>query len=71
MIAFSLFLCAIVALFFWIHITRKEDLNMIDVYLALIINGKRTIAQVPARYQADVRALLEALGLDDDGNVIA
>ena len=50
---------------------RKEKKNMIDVYLALIINGKRTLSQVPARYQAEVRALLEALGLDGDGNVAA
>jgi hypothetical protein len=70
MILFCLFLCAVVALFLYGYEVRKEERNMIDVYVALIIGGKRTMAQVPAKYQADVRDLLLALGLDGDGNVI-
>jgi hypothetical protein len=43
-------------------------INMIDLYVALIINGRRTFSQVPTRYQADVKADLLALGLDENGN---
>jgi hypothetical protein len=41
---------------------------MVDVYVALIINGRRIFAQVPAKYQDAVRADLLALGLDENGN---
>ncbi len=40
---------------------------MIDLYVALIIAGRRTINQVPARYRETVRADLLALGLDETG----
>ena len=41
---------------------------MIDMYVALIIAGRRTLAQVPAKYQESVRADLLALGIDENGN---
>lgn len=41
---------------------------MVDLYVALIIAGRRTIAQVPDRYREAVRADLAALGLDENGN---
>jgi len=41
---------------------------MIDLYCALIINGKRDIASIPERYQAAVAAQLAAVGLDENGN---
>ena len=41
---------------------------MIDLYVALIINGRRTIDKVPARYKDAVLADLNALGLDGYGN---
>jgi hypothetical protein len=44
--------------------------NMVDLYVALIINGRRTFSQVPVRYQDAVRADLAALGLDENGNQI-
>ena len=44
---------------------------MVDLYVALIIAGRRTFAQVPARFQEAVRADLLALGLDENGNSIA
>jgi hypothetical protein len=50
---------------------RKEDNNMVDLYTALIISGRRTFSQVPARFQDAVRADLAALGLDENGNPIA
>jgi hypothetical protein len=40
---------------------------MVDMYVALIIAGRRTFAQVPAKYQEAVRADLLALGLDENG----
>ena len=45
---------------------KGED--MIELYVALIIAGKRTFDRVPARYQEEVRELLLALGLDENGN---
>mgnify|MGYP007111630764 CR=1 FL=1 len=44
--------------------------NMIDLYVCLIINGRRTFTQVPSKFQAAVKADLAALGLDENGNVI-
>ena len=41
---------------------------MIDLYVALIINGRRTIDKVPERYKDAVLADLNALGLDGYGN---
>ena len=43
---------------------------MVDGYVALVIAGRRTFAQVPVRYQPYVHANLLALGLDDNGNPI-
>lgn len=44
--------------------------NMVDLYAALIINSRRTFAQVPVKFQSAVHADLLALGLDDNGNPI-
>lgn len=49
---------------------RKEVSRMIELYAVLIINGKRTFAQVPARYQDAVRQLLADAGLDENGDPI-
>ena len=50
---------------------------MVDMYLALVIAGRRTcdtenreVTLVPARYRAKVVEELTALGLDADGNAI-
>lgn len=40
---------------------------MVDLYVALIIAGRRTLAQVPARFRDAVLADLTALGLDEKG----
>lgn len=40
---------------------------MVDLYVALIINGRRTFDRVPDKFKAAVRADLEALGLDENG----
>lgn len=45
--------------------------NMVALYVALIINDRRTFEQVPAKFKDAVRADLEALGLDENGNPIA
>ena len=51
---------------------------MVDMYVALVIAGRRTCNQenrevklVPARYREAVLADLAALGLDADGKEIA
>lgn len=43
---------------------------MVDLYVALVINGRRTFAQVPVKFQEAVKADLLALGLDENGNPI-
>lgn len=43
---------------------------MVALYAALIINGRRTFAQVPAKFKDAVKADLEALGLDENGNPV-
>lgn len=44
--------------------------KMVALYVALIINGRRTYDQVPAKFKEAVKADLEALGLDENGNPI-
>lgn len=48
-------------------LSKIGGVNVIDLYVALIIAGRRTINQVPARYRETVRADLAALGLDETG----
>ena len=61
-----------------IFLFKRRFLNMVDMYLALVIAGRRTcnpdnksVPLVPTRYRKAVTAELEALGLDADGNAIA
>ncbi len=49
---------------------RKGVESMIMAYCVLIIEGEYTFADVPKRYQARVKALLEKMGLDENGNPI-
>lgn len=44
--------------------------NMVDLYVCLIINNRRTFAQVPTKFQTEVKADLTAMGLDENGNQI-
>jgi hypothetical protein len=44
--------------------------NMVALYVALIIAGRRTFNQVPAKFKAAVKDDLEALGLDENGNPV-
>lgn len=57
---------------------RKEIVFMVDMYLALVIAGRRTcnpdnknVTLVPANYRSLVLVELTALGLDADGKPIA
>lgn len=43
---------------------------MVALYVALIINGRRSFDQVPAKFKDAVRVDLEALGLDENGNPV-
>lgn len=56
----------------------EGEVEMIDMYLALVIAGRRTcnpdtvgVTKVPTRFRDAVLAELTALGLDADGNPIA
>ena len=53
----------------------KGEINMRDMYLALVIAGRRTcnpenkaVKQVPAKYREAVLEDLAAIDLDADGN---
>ena len=41
---------------------------MVALYVALIINNRRTFEQIPVRFKEAVRADLEAIGLDENGD---
>ena len=41
---------------------------MVDVYITLIVNKRRTIDQVPAQLKAAVLEGLSSIGLDGYGN---
>ena len=58
-----------------IFIFGKENMDMVDMYVALVINGRRTcneenksVPLVPKKWRAKVLEDLEALGLDGDGH---
>lgn len=44
--------------------------DMVSLYVALIIAGRRTFDKVPAKLQSAVKEDLLALGLDENGNVL-
>lgn len=49
----------------------KEEIDMVDMYVALVMNGRRKLEQVPEKYREAVRIDLESLGLDGNGNPIS
>ena len=73
----TLFKTILYSLFLLFILSRREVTNMVDMYLALVIAGRRTcnaenktVTLVPTRYRSLVLAELEALGLDADGNPV-
>ena len=50
---------------------KERSIKLVDLYTALIINGRRTFAQVPKSLQPAVHETLLSLGLGDDGKPIA
>ncbi len=50
---------------YMIFLRRKEVDKMAVIYVALIVKGKRTFAQVPALIKEQVRELLVDLELED------
>ena len=44
--------------------------NMVDLYVALIINDMKTFDAVRPKFQDAVRKQLAALGLDENGNPV-
>lgn len=44
--------------------------DMVSVYVALIINGRRTFDSISSKLKDAVKADLEALGLDENGNPV-
>lgn len=43
---------------------------MVALYVALIVAGRRTIEQVPPKFQEAVMADLTAIGVDGHGNPV-
>lgn len=43
---------------------------MVDIYVTLIVTGRRIFKQVPKNLQSLVKADLEAMGLDENGQPI-
>ncbi|OHD22822.1 MAG: hypothetical protein A2Y34_04340 [Spirochaetes bacterium GWC1_27_15] len=54
----------------WLIKKLTGGISVVDLYVALIISGRRTFVQIPTKYQAAVHEDLLALGLDDNGNPI-
>ncbi len=54
-----------IALFICKLVLRKEADLMVAIYVALIIKGKKTFAQVPARLKEQVKQMLIDLDLED------
>ncbi len=54
----------------WILFSKGGRMFMKDLYVALIIAGRRTIDTIPGRYREEVIEELAALGLDENGNII-
>lgn len=50
--------------------SRKDVKFMVAVYVALIVAGRRTADDVPAKLQAAVLEDLAALGLDGNGEPV-
>lgn len=53
------------ALFLCGFLLRKEEGEMVAIYVALIIKGKRTYVQVPERLKAQVKQMLIDLDLEE------
>ena len=49
-------------------ISMRGGENMVDMYVALVFAGRRNINTVPAKFQKEVLADLNAIGLDGYGN---
>lgn len=60
---------AVVIVAYKLH-KKMEEPNMAELYVVLIINGKKTFNQVPKKLQATVKSLLESIGLDENGDPI-
>jgi len=43
---------------------------MVDMYVALILNKRRTLEQVPTQWKSAVETDLNALGVDGNGDPI-
>lgn len=75
-IAFN-FVKRLKAVVLFLYSNFKGEICMVDMYLALVLAGRRTcnnenhaVTKVPTRYREAVVLELEALGLDSDGNPV-
>lgn len=54
-----------VSLFF--SFLKGGESSMVDLYVVLIINGRRTIDKVPAKLRQAVKETLSSAGLNENG----
>lgn len=45
--------------------------TMVELYVILIIHGRRTLERVPVKLREDVRKMLTDMGLDETGKPVA
>lgn len=55
---------------FLINLLLTGGSEMVALYVALIINGRRSFNQVPAKFKEAVKADLEAIGLNENGDPV-
>lgn len=53
------------------NLILKEEVQMVDMYVALIIAGRRKLSQVPSTFREAVEKDLAALGLSENGQPVA
>lgn len=66
----KIFIGTVIGCFFYTLFLLKGGGDMVAVYVCLIIHGRRTFESVPERYKEAVKADLNAMGLDENGNPI-
>lgn len=52
------------------YVIQKGGVDVVALYEALIIAGRKTLSQVPAQFHEAIRADFAAMGLDENGKPV-
>lgn len=52
------------------YVVRKGGVDVVALYEALIIAGRKTLSQVPIQFHEAIRADFAAMGLDENGQPV-